>query len=362
MEAFRYSKVLILNLGGLGDFITAMPVSAALKESGAESVTSLVWPALEEFARVVPAIDRVAVLPRDKENDPELTRFVLDLAGGDKFDLVLDFAFQPRAGIITRAAGGRRTLGFALDPRRYPWYTDILPNLPGQLRLDRNLNLPGHLGLPRPLRPDFSVRIPEAARLRVEKLLERHGLCLSCDRPVAVHPGSGVTKRNWPAERFARLADKIAESSCRPLVLLGGQRLTYDGRDETELARRVQGLMRTPAVNLAGVLDLAELTFLLQECSLFVGNNSGPAHLAATVAGTPALLIWAPRNEVRWRPWGAKVELVYAPVHCSENCLMNDCGRIEYCLNLITVEQAFDRFTRVFAGRDAEIMTSGGGR
>jgi ADP-heptose:LPS heptosyltransferase len=339
-----------------------MPVAAALKESGAESVTSLVWPALEEFARIVPTLDRVAVLPKDRENDPELTRFVLELAGEEKFDLVLDFAFQPRAGIITRAAGGRRTLGFALDSRQHPWYTDSLPNLPGQLRLERNLDLLAHLGLSRPVRPDFSVCIPEATRLRVKKLLERHDLCLSCDRAIAVHPGSGISRRNWPAERFARLADKIADSSCRPLILLGGQRLTYDGRDETELARRVEGMMHTRVVNLAGELDLAELTFLLQACSLYVGNNSGPAHLAATVAGTPTLLVWAPRNESRWRPWGVKVELVYAPVDCSENCPMNECDRIEYCLNRITVEQVFNRFIGAFGGRGAASMAPGGGR
>ena len=362
MRSCHYSKVLILNLGGLGDFITTMPVAAALKAAGAGTITSLVWPALEEFARIVPALDRVAALPKEKENDPQLSEFAEELAGAAGFDLVLDFAFQPRAGIITRAARGRRTVGFALEPAEYPYYTDILPNLPGQLRLERNLGLLAHLHLPRPASPDFSVRIPESTRLRVEDLLRDRGLDPALERPLAVHPGSGVSKRNWPAERFARLADLIAEHTLRTVVLLGGRRRTYDGRDEVSLAGEVERMIHAPVVNLAGELDLAELACLLGGCSLYLGNNSGPAHLAATVAGTPSLLVWAPRNEKRWRPWGRAVELVWAEVECGESCPMNECDKIEYCLRQISVEQMYDRFLKVFYRREAAVTLPGGRR
>ncbi|OGF98418.1 MAG: hypothetical protein A2Z86_01300 [Candidatus Glassbacteria bacterium GWA2_58_10] len=344
----KNSRILSLNLGGLGDLITTLPVLSALSNAGA-SITSLVWPALEELALCIPCIDTVLGLTRQQENDPQLSELISGLAGTRGFDLVLDFAFPPRAGIITRAAGGRRTLGFNIDREACPWYTANFPNLPDEHRLERNLKLLDYLGFERPAVPDFPMTFSGRALARLEDLLEYHGLCLRRDRPIALHPGSGVSKRNWPAERFAALADRLAAHTGRRVLLLGGRGRTYDGTDESELVRRVQAAMQTAPVNLAGELSLPELACLLRYCSLFVGNNSGPAHLAATIARTPALLVWAPRNEKIWRPVGPKVELLFAETFCRDDCLLNRCDNIQYCLNLIPVEEVFERYLSAFA-------------
>lgn len=336
----RYDRVLAINLGGLGDLVTVMPVLAALKRAGTREIVSLVWPAQEGFAAMIPSIDRLAPLPRAWENDPELTEFTRALAGPDGFDLVLDFGFMPRAGIITAAAGGRRTVGFALDPDDYPWYTDIYPNAPGELRVERNLRLIERLGLPRPAAPDFSVDVSGHAVRRVDRLLAANGIG-ALDPPVVIHPGSGRGDRNWPADRFAALADLLARNTGEPVVLLGGAERTYDGRDERTLTARVASMMETPALDLAGRLDLPELVALLRRCALFVGNNSGPAHIAATIAGAPCLLAWAPRNETVWRPWGDSVTVVTAEPECAVDCRMNRCDSIADCMELITVDDMY---------------------
>ena len=357
----KNSRILSLNLGGLGDLITTLPVLNALTNAGA-SVTSLVWPALEELALCVPCIDTVLGLTREQENDPKLSELISGLAGTRGFDLVLDFAFQPRAGIITRAAGGRRTIGFNIDRKACPWYTANFPNLPDEHRLERNLKLLDYLGLARPAVPDFPMTFSGRALARLEDLLESQGIFLRRDRPIALHPGSGVSKRNWLAERFAALADRLAAHTGRRVLLLGGRGRTYDGTDESELVRSVQNTMRGAAINLAGELSLPELACLLRYCSLFVGNNSGPAHLAATIARAPALLVWAPRNEKIWRPLGPKVELVYAETFCRDDCLLNRCDNIQYCLNLISVEEVFERYLSAFAAEEALPQAAGGRR
>ena len=104
MKNIAYESALLLNLGGIGDFVTTLPVISALKKSGCRT-TSVVWPAQEELSCMVPAIDRVVPLPRAWENDPELSLFGRALAGKFGFDLVIDFAFMPRAGVLSR---GRR--------------------------------------------------------------------------------------------------------------------------------------------------------------------------------------------------------------------------------------------------------------
>jgi ADP-heptose:LPS heptosyltransferase len=359
MKNTTYGNALILNLGGIGDFITTLPVISALKKSGA-TITSVVWPAQEDLAQLVPDIDRVVPLPRQWENDPELSLFGRALAGKFGYDLVLDFAFMPRAGVLTREARGRRTVGFALDNERYPWYTDIYPNVPGEARLERNYRLIGQLGLPRPVRPLFPIRVPKDVDSEVSYILRGHGV-KSGSGPIAIHPGSGNNARNWPPERFAALADKLRIHTNRPVLLLGGQRLTYDGGDEIQLTSRVQELMTTDAIDLGGRLTTAELISVLGRCSLFVGNNSGPAHLAATIAGAPCLLIWAPRNERVWRPMGGEVVLVTAQPDCSEECLLNKCDKIAECVSRIGVDDVFGTYLETI-GSLGQVAAVGGGR
>jgi ADP-heptose:LPS heptosyltransferase len=359
MKKQTYENVLVLNLGGIGDLVSTMPALAALKAAGS-TITSVVWPAQEELARLAPSLDRVVPLPKEWENDPELSLFARALAGKFGYDLVLDFAFMPRAGVLTREARGKRTVGFALEHKRYPWYTDIFPNLPGELRIERNMRLLEQLGLARPQRPDFRVKLPVGTPRRITALLETHGIGPR-QQPLAIHPGSGNSVRNWPAERFAELADRLAAHTGHPVLLLGGRDTTYDGSDETTLTGRVRSLMRTPAIDLGGRLGTAELVALLERCSLLVGNNSGPAHLAATLAGTPTLLAWAPRNEKVWLPWGEEVALATAAPDCADNCQLNRCTRIRECVEMITVEQMFATYLATI-GAPRKIAAAGGSR
>ena len=271
------------------------------------------------------------------------------------FDLVLDFAFQPRAGVIVRECGSGRALGFGIDQERLPWYDRLAGEPPGRTSPGAQPAPLKWLGwLPCPC-PAVSVRGPARRGRTGGAPAAAAGIDPSCEqqRPIALHPGSGVAQRNWPAENFARLADMLACHSGRPLVLLGGSR-AYDGADELDLAARVEQADALPPLNLAGALTLPELAALLMRCRLFAGNNSGPAHLAASLAGTDCLLVWAPRNEASWGPVGpGRIELVTAELPCGEHCPLNRCQVMQRCLGSIRPEEAFARYLEAFAGYEA---------
>lgn len=344
----RKGAVLSLNLHGLGDAILTLPALSVLREAGYGPVVSVVWPALEEFALCASAIDEVIPLTKDRENEPELGRFGREL--GEKYDfaLTLDFAFLPRGAALTAAAGAVRAIGFGIERTECSCYDHVIPNSDSEHRLARNLRILDALKLNTPADPKFTFNLPDGCERRMDCLLLEHGVGPG-ERPVALHPGSGVAARNWPPERFARLADLICEDSGERIILLGGAARTYDGTDETSLAGTVGGMILNPAVNLAGKLNLPELVALMRRCRLFVGNNSGPAHAAAALAGTACLLAWAPRNERAWRPVGADVELVFDEVECSDSCLLNKCDRMQHCLGGIGVESVYQSYLRRFA-------------
>jgi ADP-heptose:LPS heptosyltransferase len=136
----------------------------------------------------------------------------------------------------------------------------------------------------------FSDGERQAARAWSEKV-PRHFL--------AVHPGSGSPRKNWPAERFARLADAIAPAE--PFLVIEGP------ADATAAGP----LLHHPrAIRVAGVSPRT-LGALLAQAGTFVGNDSGVAHLAAA-AGAPTVAVFGPTDPAQWAPVGTAVVVVRA--------------------------------------------------
>jgi ADP-heptose:LPS heptosyltransferase len=113
---------------------------------------------------------------------------------------------------------------------------------------------------------------------------------------VAVHPGSGSPAKNWPAERFAEAARTLA----------GGQPWLF-----------VRGPAEASVPVPEGALDardwpLRALAAVLSRARLFLGNDSGVAHLAAA-CGAPTLALFGPTDPVLWSPVGPAVATLRAP-------------------------------------------------
>ena len=116
---------------------------------------------------------------------------------------------------------------------------------------------------------------------------------------IAIHPGAGwySLARRWPPAYFAQLA-RMLISQFRATILLVG------GPDEVELAEKVRwgiGKYHSAEVHVvAGQTSIAQSAALFARCDLFIGNDSGPLHLA-TAAGVPAVGIFGLSN---WRAFG----------------------------------------------------------
>ncbi|MDA7979283.1 MAG: glycosyltransferase family 9 protein [Pirellulales bacterium] len=147
---------------------------------------------------------------------------------------------------------------------------------------------------------------------------------------IALHIGAGTAAKIWPAESWASLAlELIARETTRQVVLLGGP-------SERDLAEAVLLQCHVAAnsdvhisgahrlMNLAGQMSLMELTHVLQQCSVLVGADSGPAHLASA-CGTPVVVLYSGTNHPeQWRPWGDQVSVVKHPVACAP-CHLETC-------------------------------------
>jgi len=119
---------------------------------------------------------------------------------------------------------------------------------------------------------------------------------------LALHPGSGSERKNWPEEKWASLLEQLMGSTQFNLLLIGGEA-------EGERLQRLAAALPPTRVRVARNMPLAELARLLASCTAFVGHDSGISHLAAAV-GLPGVVLWADTAEEIWRPPSEKVVIL----------------------------------------------------
>ncbi len=111
---------------------------------------------------------------------------------------------------------------------------------------------------------------------------------------LAVHPGSGSEKKNWPQPHWAKFLAHVMSGTEWNVLLVGGE---AEGNRLAELAAPLP----SSRVRIAQGQPLPELANALRSCLGFIGHDSGITHLAAAV-GLPGLALWAESNEAIWHP------------------------------------------------------------
>jgi ADP-heptose:LPS heptosyltransferase len=156
------------------------------------------------------------------------------------------------------------------------------------------------LGLPQVPAPRLYVSAERAARIAAS---------LSDRRPLlAVAPTANWGGKRWPAERFAELVQRLTAPGG---AMAGARVAVFGAAHERADALPVLAATEDP-LDLVGDNDLLDIFALLGHCRLFIGNDSGLMHLAAT-AGIPTLGLFGPSAEWRYRPWGPLGDFVRTP-------------------------------------------------
>jgi heptosyltransferase III len=123
---------------------------------------------------------------------------------------------------------------------------------------------------------------------------------------VAIHPGSGGKRKNWPLERWLEVQRRILDD---PRV---GHLLVIGGESDSGQLSQMKLAQPTERQTILENLPLPVLGAILSQCVLFVGHDSGISHLAAA-AGTRCLLLFGPTNPDVWAPANRTVTVLRAP-------------------------------------------------
>jgi heptosyltransferase-2 len=329
-------RILVVRTDRLGDVLLTLPMLPALRACFPDAhIAMLLRRYTGEVMEGNPHVNEVIWYDHNAERVPFFRMCALLRA--QRFDAAI--VVYPRlrlallmfcAGIPLRIGTGYRFYSFLFNRKVFEHRKDAKRH-----EVEYNLNLVRELGcdVPRDFKPEFFVDIPAVAEESVRVLLQAHGIA---GKPfIILHPGSGGSAREWPAENFGSLAAKLsAETGCRVLVT-GGK------GEEAKVADVVRAADGS-AIGVAGKLAVKELAVLIRSARLFVSNSTGPLHLAVAM-NTPVVGLYPQHTAMsarRWGPYtGNKVVLVPdRPLDC-QTCVEN--LTVCECMASISVEQVF---------------------
>ncbi len=187
-------------------------------------------------------------------------------------------------------------------------------------------------------RGDIHLKSRPEDRAHALELLCRHGIS-EHETIILLHAGAfHRTGRTWFPERFAGLADRLAERYPCRLVLLGWE------TDEPH-ARAIAALMKNEATVLTGHLDLRRTLGLLAHARLLITIDSGPMHLAAAL-GVPQVALFGATDPQITGPLDTRAGVVYKPPTCNP-CYLRVCPLDRRCWKAITVGEVFQAVSRL---------------
>lgn len=334
----RSGGILVRAVNWLGDAVMTTPALAALREARpGERITLLAKPLVAELFRGHPDVDEVMVYDRDGAHRGIGGRFrIARELRPRRFGsaILLQNAFD--AALLAFLARIPERAGYATDGRRL-LLTRPVPVSPETMELhevEYYLALLSALGVPRPKAPALRLRVTGEERAAMGARLASLGV--EPGRPIlGINPGAtfGSAKR-WFPDRFAAVADALADEWDAAVVLLGSAK-------EAPLSDEIEGAMRRKPVKLTGKTTVREMMALLEACAFLVTNDSGPMHVAAAL-GTPLTAIFGPTEWARTSPWTKKARLVRAEGIACAPCKRRECDREPFCMLGVTPQMVVD--------------------
>ena len=259
------SRIAVIRLRSLGDCVLTTPALSLLKRHRPDlKISVIVEPRFAEIFAGNPDVN---------ETRDSMTRA----------DLVLNLHGGTRSMVLTALSRAKIRAGFA--HHRYSFlYSHKIPTAQEILGVQRRVHTAEHLASAM-----FWLGVPPQEIPRAKLFADPQ----PARRPYAViHPFAARPDKTWPPERFLEVARHLPLD---PIFLAGP---TDDLKPFENFPTSRESLTTTKS--------------LLAGASIFIGNDSGPAHIAAAF-GIPVVVLFGPSDPVTWAPWRTESQVITSP-------------------------------------------------
>jgi len=335
-------RVLLIQLGDIGDVVLTIPTIKALRES---KPTSTLYIAVREHARELiedcPWVDGVISVERMKGTLLErffYQRDFLQALRAKKFGAAIDLRTGTRGAILSYVSGAPLRIGRYADDGRL-WRNRLFTHLVKPENEMEQYSSLHSLNIVAPFKVDARDIDPELTvtreqEMRVECMLREEGIGL--DRSlIALHPFSRWRYKEWPTENYTSLIDYIGSRYPVQIAITGSV-------DERGRAAHLVKEARAEAYNLAGKTTIGDLAAVFKKCGLLIGIDSAAMHIAAAV-GTPTVTIFGPSAPINWAPRGKQHEIIFKDLPCVP-CRQKGCNNsaVSRCLQELEVGEVIE--------------------
>ncbi len=292
-------KILVVDLGFLGDSVHLVPACWELKRNYPESsIHTLSARVGAEVLNLVPCVDRAWQYPLANPSPPWWKHLdILRALRRERFDVAMTFSGADRPVLVTALCGARHRLAHDSGRRHFynPWLVPSwVPRRPRNVPVfEQRRQVLAAAGMP--LGPaQFKLKVPSDA---VD--WARTHLPWGC---IHLSPNASLPLKEWPLENWLEFVPKLAESTGRTLVA------TCDGsaRERTRMEALARALPARAFIVLPDRLPMPRLAALLQQSILHVGADSGVTHLAMAL-NTPTVTVYREyEGRTEWAPQGSR--------------------------------------------------------
>lgn len=327
-------KILLVRLSALGDCLHAVPALVALRRHfpGAE----IGW-AIEDLAYSVlkghPMVDHFHLFPRHAfhrregsflERMKNVRTFRKEL-GAVGYETAIDLQGLTKSGLVSWWSGAKNRIGFKGEDSRelnLLFNSERVAPPPEAVHVvEKNLSLLTPLGIELPHRPEWVLPSYQEETGVLRGFLSECGL-VSSDGSVkgygVINPGATWATKRWPPENFGAVAKGLIERHKLPVIV------PWAGNEERKAAETIVQLGGKGAF-LAPQSNLRQLAALIQPSVLFVGNDTGPLHLAVAL-GVSSVAIFGATDPLRNGPYGHPHRMQTGGVDCHP-CWKTSCER-----------------------------------
>ena len=327
------NRVLVVRLRSIGDTVLTTPSLDALRRFLPNARIDIL---LEDWvAPVLQGFDAVDnVLSFKKDDLKSRLKMALQIRR-NKYDAVINLHGGTTSGFFVRASSAKYRIGY--DFYRYQrFYTHIFP-IADCIKFwqsdklhsaEQMLGLLGLAGIPIEDKPKSRLNVITNYELRITNY-------------ALLHPVAAFDTKQWATENFARVAEYLSEK--------GLQIVAVATKKEREVLEKLQNLAKV-SIKAFDDLSLPEITALASNAEIFIGNDSGIAHIAAAVQ-TPSVVIFGSSNRTHWRPWtDAPNEIVFENLPC-QPCDGYFCKEFDApkCILSVKTESVFQAIEKVLA-------------
>ncbi len=285
------------------------------------------------------------------ENNPHINRiFIYDVAGRHKglagkirlakdlrkydFDLALLLQNAFEAAFLTWMAAIPIRLGYDTDGRKILLSHPVhrYPSLKRLHQIDYYLEiLNGAKLIASPA--ELEIFISDTEKSQAARRIRTNG-CADNACVIGINPGAAFgTAKRWFSNRFAEVCNRLKSIPDTCFLVFGGP-------GEEELGKEIAASVGDACINLCGITTLREAISLIDQCRLFITNDSGLMHVAAALR-IPQIAIFGSTDHTTTSPRSPFSRIIRMPVACSP-CMKPDCPIDHRCMDAVTVDHVLD--------------------